>query len=403
MTVAQESALSEDEELVRSRIDGLLSEYDPATTDEVEFWGAQFDLGLAWVQFPEGHGGLGLSPKYQRVIDDAIRTAGGSFANVARNILGIGMGAQTIVAHGTDEHMTRFLRPIFTTEEIWCQLFSEPGAGSDLASLAARAVRDGDEWVVNGQKVWTTLAHTAKWGMLPARTDPDVPKHRGITYFIVDMHAEGVEVRPLRQITGEAEFNEVYFTDTRIPDANRIGDIGDGWRVSMTTLMNERVAIGGVLVPRGGGAIGEAVELWKLYEHDDPSKRDKLMKLWAEAEALRLTNLRAAELRKRGTPSPAGSTGKLHWADLNQRIYEFCIGLMGAEGMLYPSTFEMVIPTESAGGRRDTQKNFLRSRANSIEGGTSEIMKNILGERVLGLAGEPRVDKDLPWKDVPRS
>lgn len=392
-----------DETRVGERVDELLAAHDPAATDETAFWGAQFDLGLAWVHFPEGHGGLGVSPGYQRVVNDRLREAGGSIANVARNLLGYGMGAPTVIAHGSEEQQDRWLRPLFTGEELWCQLFSEPGAGSDFASLATRAVADGDEWVVNGQKVWTTMAHVSKWGMLVARTDPEVPKHQGLTYFIVDMQAPGVEVRPLRQITGEAEFTEVYFTDVRIPDANRLGDVGDGWRVSLTTLMNERVAIGSTVTPRGGGAIADAIDLWKQFGDGDAVRRDRLMRLWAEAEALRLTNIRASQMRRRGTPGPEGSTGKLQWAELNKRIYDFCMELMGPEGMLYPSTFGMLLPEDAAFGRRDPQKSFLRSRANSIEGGTSEIMRNILGERVLGLPGEPRVDKDLPWKDVPRS
>src|SRR5690606_28643136 len=328
--------------------------------------------------------------------------AGASRANQARNVIGYGMGAPTVLTHGTEEQKQRWLRPLFTAEEIWCQLFSEPSAGSDVAGLATRAVRDGDEWIVNGQKVWTTLAHTARWGMLVARTDPDVPKHKGLTYFIIDMDQPGVEVRPLRQITGEAEFNEVYFTDARVPDENRLGAVGEGWRVSLTTLMNERVAIGSAIPGRGEGAIGMAVQLWEEYGKGDPVRRDELMKLWVEAEALRLTNVRAAAGRRQGTPGPEGSTAKLHWADLNKRIYSFCVVLMVLEGMLYPETYAYRAPDESEMRRKSPQMNFLRARANSIEGGTSEIMKNILGERVLGLPGEPRVDKDLPWREVPR-
>src|SRR3990170_2315555 len=190
-----------------------------------------------------------------------------------------------LLAHGTPEKQHRWLRPMFACEEIWCQMFSEPGAGSDVAALAARAVRDGDEWVVNGQKVWTTLAHVAKWGMLVVRTAPDVPKHQGMSYFMVDMESPGVEVRPLRQITGEAEFNEVYFTDVKVPDEYRIGEVGDGWRVVLTTLMNERVAICGAIATRGSGPIGEAVRTWKHYGHTDPADRDALMRLWVAAEA----------------------------------------------------------------------------------------------------------------------
>jgi alkylation response protein AidB-like acyl-CoA dehydrogenase len=389
-----------DEQLVLERLDALLAEHDAKGTDARTFLGAQFDAGLAWVHFPEGYGGLGVSPKLQRVVNERIAAAGGP-NSYWRNPIGSGMGAPTVVTHGTEEQKQRYLRPLFTGEEIWCQLFSEPGAGSDVASLATRAVRDGDEWVVNGQKVWTTLAHLSRWGMLVARTDPEQPKHRGMTYFVVDMQAPGVEVRPLRQITGEAEFNEVYFTDVRIPDSERLGDVGQGWAVSLTTLMNERVSIGGAIQPKGSGPIGEAVKIWKAKGHTDPALKDELMQLWAEAEVNRLTNIRASQLRAVGTPGPEGSTAKLAFAELNKRVYEFCLNLMGPEGMLYGS-YEMIRP-ETAMGADSLQKAFLRARANSIEGGTSEVMRNILGERVLGLPGDVRVDKELPWSKVPRS
>jgi alkylation response protein AidB-like acyl-CoA dehydrogenase len=296
---------------------------------------------------------------------------------------------------------------MFTGEEIWCQLFSEPGAGSDLAGLATRAVRDGDEWVVNGQKVWNTLAHLADRGMLVARTDPDIPKHKGLTYFMVDMHAPGVEVRPLRQITGEAEFNEVYLTDARIPDADRIGDIGDGWRVSMTTLMNERTTIGGATGSGGGrrvSAIQEALDLWSKRTDHDPVHRDRLVQLWIDNEVLRYTNLRAAEKARRGNPGPEGSIAKLALANANKATYEFCIDLLGADGLVdYDYTFKRPEEAGLEAPLGSSRKMFLRARANSIEGGTSEIMRNILGERILGLPGEPRSDRDLPWSQVPRS
>ena len=392
----------EDEEQVRQTLELLLSQHPPQSTPAEEFWGRQFDNGLAWVNFPPGHGGLGVAPGLQKVVNDRLAHEGVSQLNVARNVIGHGMGAPTVVAHGSDQQMERWLRPMFTAEEVWCQLFSEPGAGSDVAGLATRAVRDGEEWIVNGQKVWTTLAHTSRWGMLVARTDPDLPKHQGLTYFVVDMHQTGVEVRPLRQITGEAEFNEVYFTDARIPDTYRLGGVGDGWRVALTTLMNERVAIGSAQLPRGGGAIAETTSVWIEKGLTDPYLRDEMMKLWCEAEALRLTGMRAGQARALGTPGPEGSTAKLHWADLNKRISSFTIDLMGADGMLLPEGYPFVTPQEAGSGRLTRQKSFLRARANSIEGGTSEIMKNILGERVLGLPGEPRVDKDVPWKTVPR-
>jgi alkylation response protein AidB-like acyl-CoA dehydrogenase len=390
------------EALVQERLAQMLAQHDPRATPARELWGAQFDLGLAWVHYPEGLGGLGVPRYLQEQVDRTLRQAGAP-SNWLRNPIGIGMGAPTVLAHGSDEQRRRYLRPLFTCEEIWCQLFSEPGAGSDVASLATRARRDGEEWVVNGQKVWTTLAHVAKWGLLVARTDPDQPKHKGLTYFVVDMHAPGVEVRPLRQITGEAEFNEVYFTDTRIPDSERLGGIGEGWSVAITTLMNERVSIGGNVMPRGAGPIGEAVRIWRERGLTDPVLRDRLTRLWVEAEALRLTNLRAAQLRRAGTPGPEGSVAKLAYAELNKRIWECCLDMLGAEGLLY-SSYEMVRPGEAGlVWGHDIPKTFLRSRANSIEGGTSEIMRNILGERVLGLPGEPRVDRDRPWSQVPRS
>ena len=203
-----------DDVLVRERCEQLLAEHDPSTSSTADFLGAQFDAGLAWIHFPEGFGGLGLSPSLQRVVAECLGRAHAPLS-APRNPIGYGMGAPTVVTHGSDAQRHRYLRPLFTGEEVWCQLFSEPGAGSDVASLATSAVRDGDEWVVNGQKVWTTLAHIARFGMLIARTDPDAPKHKGLTYFVVDLHAPGVEVRPLRQLTGEAEFNEVFQSDVR--------------------------------------------------------------------------------------------------------------------------------------------------------------------------------------------
>jgi alkylation response protein AidB-like acyl-CoA dehydrogenase len=387
---------------VARRVDELLAAHPPASTDRTAFLGAQFDAGLAWVHFPEGAGGLGLSPALQRVVDQALANAGAPTPDAARNIIGMGMAAPTIAVHGTPEQRARYLRPLFTGEEIWCQLFSEPGAGSDLAGLATRAVRDGDEWIVNGQKVWTTLAHIARFGLLVTRTDPDVPKHLGLTYFICDMQAPGVEVRPLRQMTGDAEFNEVYLNDVRLPDELRLGGEGDGWRVSMTTLMNERVSIGGGRAKRGSGAIAVAVDVWKRTGRTDPAYRDRLMRLWVAAEVNRLTNIRAGQMRKAGTPGPEGSVAKLTFAELNQAISELCVDLMGPEGQLYT---DYDSPRRESVGffTGDPRYFFLRSRANSIEGGTSEVLRNILGERVLGLPGEPRTDKDLPWRDVPRS
>ncbi len=399
-TDAQEAA-------VVAALDAFLAANDPRSMDAVAFRGARFDAGLAWVHWPVGNGGLGVRPQLQRLVEVRIKDAGGPAPDPAGFFMNL--AGPTILTHGNDAQRARFLRPMYSGEERWCQLFSEPGAGSDFAGLGTRAVRDGDEWVVNGQKVWNTLAHLAQWGMLVTRTNTEVPKHRGLTYFLVDMSSPGVEVRPLRQITGEAEFNEVYLTDVRIPDANRLGDEGDGWRVSLTTLMNERTSIGagtsGGGPRRGSGPIGEAVKLWQAKpEADrDAATRDRLMQLWVRAETLRLTNMRAAVGRRQGNPGPEGSVAKLAMAEQNKAIYEFCLDLMGPAAMVgYDFTFRR--PTElNVEGWGEPRHGFLRVRANSIEGGTSEIMRNILGEQVLGLPGEPRLDKDLAWSKVPRS
>jgi alkylation response protein AidB-like acyl-CoA dehydrogenase len=388
-------------------IDDFVAAFPPESTDRVTFLGEQFDRGLAWVHFPVGSGGLGLSPADQVHALGRFATAHAP-SEVFRNVIGYGMVAPTIVAHGTDEQKERFLRPLFTGEEIWCQLFSEPGSGSDVASLATRAERDGDEWVLSGQKVWTTLAHIAAYGLIIVRTNPDVPKHKGITAFLVDMHAPGVEVLPLYQVTGEAEFNECFFTDVRVPDSRRLGGVGEGWGVSITTLMNERVSIGGTVPPRDSGLIGEALKIWKQRwqgrsDAHALAVRAEVMQAWVRNEVGRLTNWRASDLRRAGTPGPEGSVAKLAFAEENQRTSELCVNLLGAEGMLYATNYPQVRPTESAMTGGDMRKAFLRMRANSIEGGTSEVMRNILGERVLGLPGEPRNDKDVAWKEVPRS
>ena len=314
------------------------------------------------------------------------------------------MAAPTILVHGTEEQKKRYLRPLFTCEEIWCQLFSEPGAGSDVASLATRAIKDGDEWIVNGQKVWTTLAHTASFGLLIARTDPEAPKHRGMTYFVVDMHAPGVEVRPLRQMTGDAEFNEVFFTDVRIPDAERLDAVGAGWRVAMTTLMNERVAIGGGVPARSSGPIQEAMRHLEGQGRQAPRR--------ARPTHASVGRVRGGPHHQhagtRAAPSGHAGTrrvgGKAQGGRAQQGRVRAVRRLDGMEGTLYSGHYEMrrpERPTFGAGG--DVRHAFLRSRANSIEGGTSEIMRNILGERVLGLPGDPRNDKDLPWSEVPRN
>ena len=390
---------------VETALDALLADHDPKAEGYEEFRGHQFDAGLAWVQYPEGNGGLGVAPQLQRNVNRRLAEAGAPPMDLS--MFFIALAGPTIVTHGDEAVKQRFLRPMFTGEEKWCQLFSEPGAGSDFAGLGCKAVKDGDEWVINGQKVWNTLAHIADWGMLVARTDPSVRKHRGMTYFALDMHAPGVDVQPLRQITGEAEFNEVFMTDAIIPDAHRIGAEGEGWRAALTTLMNERTAIGG---SGGGGSspkagTGPIAELITAYsDHADTlsaAARDEVMQLYVRADVLRLTNFRASQAAKAGNPGPEGSVGKAVGAVLNQEITEAVLDMMGPAGQVgYDFTFRRPTIAALTGGTPGHA--FLRSQANTIEGGTTNIMKNILGEQVLGLPGEPRSDKDIPWIDVPR-
>ena len=308
MTVIEnDTALSADEQRVSDLIDELLAQHPPADTKPVDFLGAQFDAGLAWIHFPEGHGGLGLTPKLQRMVNERIYGAGGPNA-MYRNPIGHGMCGPTVVAWGSDEQKARYLRPLFTGEEVWCQLFSEPGSGSDFAGLSSSGIQDGEEWICNGQKVWTTLAHLSKWGLLIVRTDPQAVKHAGLTAFVVDMQDPTVEIRPLRQMTGEAEFNEVFFSDTRIHESEMLGKPGDGWRVSLTTLMNERVSIGGTIPQKGSGMIAELTKAWQNADESlkDPARLDAVMSLWSRAEVGRLTNIRASQNRKMGDPGPEG-------------------------------------------------------------------------------------------------
>ncbi len=392
-----------DSERVADLARQVVADHNPKSVPIPEYLGACYDAGLSWVHFPEGQGGLGVSRGLQAVADGILQGAGGPVP-LGLNPMGYGMAAPTIREHAqSDELKTFWLRPLATTEDIWCQLFSEPGAGSDLAGLATTAVRDGDDWVINGQKVWTSLAHRARWGLLLARTDPNVPKHKGLTYFVIDMHGPGVETRPLRQLTGQAEFNEVYFTDARIPDAHRLGAVGNGWGVAMTTLMNERSALGGSGSRRGAGTISDAVGLWAARpELRTPVLRDRLTQLWLRSEAQRLTAERSRASAGVGGPGPEGSIGKLVGAELNQHIYQWCMDLLGPEGVLY---HDYNLPAErdsETDWRGPIQQRFLRSRANTIEGGTSDVMRNILGERVLGLPGDLRADAGMPWKEIPR-
>lgn len=311
------------------------------------------------------------------------------------------MAAPTIAALGTEEQRARFLRPLYTGEHIYCQLFSEPGAGSDLAGVATRAVRDGDSWVVNGQKVWTSGAHNAQRAILVARTDPGAVKHSGLTYFIVDMSTPGIEIRPLRQITGEAEFNEVFLTDVRVSDADRISDVGNGWRVATTTLNNERVAIGSG-APREGGMIGKLAQWWRQNPDDrEPAALDRVMQLWIDAEVTRLAGERLRQQLAAGQPGPEGSAMKLAFARQAQAISGLELELAGDEGLRYDDWTLRRPETVDFTGRGPGYR-YLRAKGNSIEGGTSEILRNVVAERVLGLPPEHRVDKGIAWKDLPR-
>ncbi|MFJ4381608.1 acyl-CoA dehydrogenase family protein [Streptomyces albidoflavus] len=388
---------------LRARTRALLADRPPATTSRADFLAARFDAGLAWVHYPEGLGGLGAARSLQSAVDAELAAAGAPDNDPRRIGIGLGMAAPTILAYGTEEQKRRFLRPLWLGEEVWCQLFSEPGAGSDLAALSTRAVLGDDGvWTVTGQKVWTSSAHLARWAILIARTDPAQPKHRGITYFLCDMTDPGVEVRPLRQITGEAEFNEVFLTDVRIPDSHRLGEVGDGWQVARTTLMNERVSIGGGTGGRESGMIAPLARTWRERpERRTHALHQRLVTLWVEAEVARLTGERLRQQLAVGQPGPEGSGLKLSFARLNQQISGLEVELLGDEGLLYDDWTmrrpELVDFTGRGPGYR-----YLRSKGNSIEGGTSEVLLNIVAERVLGLPTEPRTDKDVAWKDLAR-
>ena len=367
--------------------------------DEYRKWYPTFaQSGLVAPTWLPEHGGLGIGNDVARAIEAVL----GPLRLSRLNPLGLNNAAAALFSHGTEEQRLRFLPPIVRNEEKWCQLFSEPGAGSDLASLATRAVRDGDDWVISGQKVWTTWADEADFAILLARTDPDQPKHKGITYFLLDMHQPGVEVRPLRQITGEAEFNEVFLDGARVPDAHRVGDVNDGWRVSASTLSSERQMVSG----SGSGGMGRlggssAERLITLAQEtgrwDDPVIRNKVMRLWAQEQIRGWTNARVrAALSAGQSPGAASSIGKVHQATLNQQIQDLMVDLLGTAAVAWPATDDPdALPREVQG--------MMRSLANGTEGGTTDINKNILGERVLGLPREPDPWKGKPWKDIPRS
>jgi alkylation response protein AidB-like acyl-CoA dehydrogenase len=369
---------SPSEQAFRDELRAWLEANHPGPEPEGDVAGFEFrrswqralhDAGWAGLSWPKEYGGRGATLVEQAIYNEELARAQ---APSTANVLGLSMGGPTLIAHGTEEQKRRYLEPILSADEIWCQGFSEPEAGSDLASLKTRAVRDGDEWVVTGQKVWTTLAHHAKWCMLVARTDPDAPRHQGLTYFLMDMEQDAIQVRPLRQITGEAEFNELFIEDARIPNENILGGEGNGWAVAITTLMHERATLAFGLQIRVKITLAELLdEARRSGVAADPVIRDRLAQLYIESEVLRLNALRGlSAIMRTGVPGPEGSLGKWQWADVNQALTELAVELRGPRAVL--------------DDERWTYR-FLRARANSIEGGTTEILKNIIAERVLGL------------------
>jgi alkylation response protein AidB-like acyl-CoA dehydrogenase len=356
--------------------------------------------GLVVSTWPVEYGGLDLPPATARAIDAELQPF-----NLGRlNPLGLNNTAPALYSYGSEGQRLRFLPPMVRNAEKWCQLFSEPGAGSDLASLATRAELDGDTWIVTGQKVWSTWAHFSDFAILLARTEPDAPKRQGITYFLLDLHQPGVEVRPLRHIGGEVDFNEVFLDHALVPDAFRVGAVGQGWKVANATLSGERAMVsgasGGGGVDRiGGRGVEHLLELARASGRDrDPVVRQHLMRLLSEERIRAWTNQRTrAQVKAGRAPGPESSVGKIHQGELNQRIQLLATDLLGAGAMAWSGTelSGTALPLEVRG--------MLRSRANTIEGGTTEVNKNIVGERVLGLPREPDPWQGAPWREVPRS
>jgi alkylation response protein AidB-like acyl-CoA dehydrogenase len=390
---------------------GARSIREVRTRADYEAWYPVFGRsGLVVPTWPVAYGGLDVEPDVARAIEAELRPF-----NLGRlNPLGLNLAAPALFAHGTEEQRRRFLPPIVRNEQVWCQLFSEPGAGSDLASLATRAERDGDGWRITGQKVWTTWAHLADMGVLLARTDGDVPKRRGITYFLVDLRQPGVEVRPLRHIGGEVDFNEVFLTGAWVPDDQRVGAVGEGWRVAGATLSGERQMVsgsgsGGVDRIGGSGAerlVGLARTLSAAGRPggwDDAVVRQRIVAVLSEERIRGWTNQRVrAGLRAGRSPGPASSIGKVHQGELNQRIQLLATDLLGAGATAWEPSARA--PAGGYGADLPYEvRGMLRSRANTIEGGTTEVNKDIVGERVLGLPREPDPWRDAPWRDVPRS
>jgi alkylation response protein AidB-like acyl-CoA dehydrogenase len=355
----------------------------PEAYDLLRQWQRKmYEAGLVGLTWPREYGGQGLTFMEEMILHEEMAL---TKAPLVLNVLAIGMAGPTIIAYGTEEQKRRYPARMLSCEEIWCQGYSEPNAGSDLASLQTRAVRHGEHYVVNGQKVWTSLAHVADWMMLLARTDPDVPKHKGITYFLLDMKSPGVAVKPLKQFTGDAEFNEVYFDNVRVHESQVLGGLNNGWAVGLTTLMYERLALGFGLQVRLRIALDGLVELARQTKKNggmatqDPVLRQKLAQLWIDTEVFKYTGARAVtRLLKGEMPGPEASTGKMLWAEGHQRLQELAMEIQGPYSQLMKGS-------EWAVAEGLWQHTFLRSRANSIEGGTTEIQRNIIGERVLGL------------------
>jgi alkylation response protein AidB-like acyl-CoA dehydrogenase len=324
-----------------------------------------YDAGFAGLTWPEEYGGRGEPYSYQAIALEEFAKAG---APNHMNVIALGMAGPTIMVHGTEEQKERYLAKMLSAEEVWCQGFSEPGAGSDLSAVRTRVQPSDDGFVVNGQKVWSSVAHLADFCILVGRSDPESQRHAGLTYLIVDMHASGVEVRPLRQITGEAEFNEIFFTDVHVPLENLLGEIGGGWQVAMTTLLHERGTLGFALTGVLDSQVQRLISLAKERAADDPIIRDRVAQEWIELQALKLTNYRSlTTLMQTGIPGPEGSGSKLHWSEQNQRLTKLAMEILGGEDDGYWGYQQ------------------LRSRGNTIEAGTSEILRNIIAERVLGL------------------
>ena len=385
------------EEWRRAAADGRQAIRAVRSRGEYAEWYPAFAAsGLVVATWPIAYGGLDLSLRQARLAEDRLAPY-----NLGRlNPLGLHNTAPALFAHGTEEQRLRFLPPMVANVERWCQMFSEPGAGSDLASLAMRAERDGDEWMLTGQKVWSTWAHRSEFAICLARSDPAVPKRRGITYFLVDLRSPGVEVRELRHMGGEVDFNEVWLDGVRVPDFHRVGQEGDGWRVAAATLAGERQMVAGSGsggVDRIGGS-GTGRLLGIAGEQGvDAVMRDRLMRLYSEERIREWTNDRVrAAVKAGGTPGPAASIGKVHQGTLNQAIQMLATDMLGAAAMAYPdaATWSEALPFEVSG--------MFRSRANTIEAGTTEVNKNVIGEKVLGLPREPDPYHGCNWEDVPR-